>query len=44
MKVRLPADAAIDAEIDLCNSGEFISPGRVLASACGLERESPKPS
>jgi len=34
MKVRLPADAAIDAEIDLCNSGDVYFSGRVLASAC----------
>jgi Ohr subfamily peroxiredoxin len=34
MKVKLPADAAIDAEIDLCNSGDVYSSGHVLTSAC----------
>jgi len=28
MKVKLPDDAAVDAEIDLCNSGDVISSGR----------------
>src|SRR2546423_4586225 len=40
MKVKLPADAAIDAEIDLCNSGDvFILRARLNVSLPGLERE-----
>src|SRR5258706_13917244 len=37
MKVKLPADAAIDAEIDLCNSGDvyFLRP-RLTVSLPGL--------
>src|ERR1700692_1626707 len=40
MKVKLPADAAIDAEIDLCNSGcvSFL-PAPPNVSLPGLERE-----
>src|SRR5467141_1953562 len=40
MKVKLPADAAIDAEIDLCNSGDvyFLRAG-LNVSLPGLERE-----
>jgi lipoyl-dependent peroxiredoxin len=34
MKVKLPADAAVDAEIDLCNSGDFTSSEHGLTSAC----------
>ncbi len=40
MKVKLPADAAIDAEIDLCNSGDvFFLRARLNVSLPGLERE-----
>jgi osmotically inducible protein OsmC len=40
MKVRLPADAAIDAEIDLCNSGDvYFLRARLNVSLPGLERE-----
>jgi Ohr subfamily peroxiredoxin len=40
MKVRLPADAAIDAEIDLCNSGDaYFLRARLKVSLPGLERE-----
>jgi osmotically inducible protein OsmC len=40
MKVRLPADAAIDAEIDLCNSGDvYFLRTRLNVSLPGLERE-----
>jgi lipoyl-dependent peroxiredoxin len=40
MKVKLPADAAIDAEIDLCNSGDvYFLRGRLNVSLPGLERE-----
>src|SRR5258705_9605166 len=40
MKVRLPADAAIDAEIDLCNSGDvYFLRARLSVSLPGLERE-----
>jgi len=40
MKVKLPADAAIDAEIDLCNSGDvYFLRARLSVSLPGLERE-----
>jgi Ohr subfamily peroxiredoxin len=40
MKVRLPADAAIDAEVDLCLTGEAYSlQARLNVSLPGLERE-----
>jgi osmotically inducible protein OsmC len=40
MKVILPADAAIDAEIDLCNSGDvYFLRARLSVSLPGLERE-----
>jgi osmotically inducible protein OsmC len=40
MKVKLPADVAIDAEIDLCNSGDFyFLRARLNVSVPGLERE-----
>ena len=40
MKVQLPADAAVDAEIDLCNSGEvYFLRARLNVSLPGLERE-----
>jgi lipoyl-dependent peroxiredoxin len=40
MKVRLPADVAIDAEIDLCNSGDvYFLRARLNVSMPGLERE-----
>jgi lipoyl-dependent peroxiredoxin len=39
MKVKLPADAAIDAEIDLCNSGDvYFLRARLNVSLQGLER------
>src|SRR5258708_10696789 len=40
MKVKLPADVAIDAEIDLCNSGDvYFLQARFHVSLPGLERE-----
>jgi organic hydroperoxide reductase OsmC/OhrA len=40
MKVRLPADVAIDAEIDLCHSGDvYFLRARLSVSLPGLERE-----
>ena len=40
MKVRFPADVAIDAEIDLCNSGDvYFLRARLNVSLPGLERE-----
>src|SRR5215470_13333090 len=40
MKVKLPADTAIDAEIDLCNSGDhYFLRARLEVSLPGLERE-----
>jgi organic hydroperoxide reductase OsmC/OhrA len=40
MNVTLPADAAIDAEIDLCNSGDvYFLRARLNVSLPGLERE-----
>jgi Ohr subfamily peroxiredoxin len=40
MNVKLPADASIDAEIDLCNSGDvYFLRARLNVSLPGLERE-----
>jgi lipoyl-dependent peroxiredoxin len=40
MKARLPADAAVDAEVDLCdNSGEYFLKARLNVSLPGVERE-----
>jgi lipoyl-dependent peroxiredoxin len=40
MKTRLPADAAIDAEVDLCDAGgEFFLQARLNVSLPGVERE-----
>ena len=40
MKVQLPADVAIDAEIDLCNYGDtYFLRARLNVSLPGLERE-----
>src|SRR6185436_14927695 len=40
MKVKLPANAAVDAEIDLCNSGDvYFLRARLNVSLPGLERE-----
>ena len=40
MNVKLPVDAAIDAEIDLCNSGDvYFLRARLNVSLPGLERE-----
>jgi osmotically inducible protein OsmC len=40
MKVKLPADAAVDAEIDLCNSGDvYFLRARLNVSLPGLEHE-----
>jgi osmotically inducible protein OsmC len=40
MKVKLPADAAIDAEIDLCNFGDvYFLRARLNVSLPGLEHE-----
>ncbi len=40
MKVKLPAEAAVDAEIDLCNSGDvYFLRARLTVSLPGLERE-----
>jgi Ohr subfamily peroxiredoxin len=40
MEVKLPADAAVDAEIDLCNSGDvYFLRARLNISLPGLERE-----
>ncbi len=40
MKVQLPLDAAVDAEIDLCNSGAvYFLRARLNVSLPGLERE-----
>jgi Ohr subfamily peroxiredoxin len=40
MKVKLPADAAVDAEIDLCNSGDvYFLRARLNVSLPGLNRE-----
>jgi osmotically inducible protein OsmC len=40
MRVKLPADTAIDAEVDLCNAdGEFFLQARLNVSLPGLDRE-----
>src|SRR3984957_8393651 len=40
LKVKLPADVAIDAEIDLCNAGDvYFLQARLNVSVPGLERE-----
>ena len=40
MKVTLPADAAVDAEVDLCGAaGEYFLQARLNVSLPGLERE-----
>jgi lipoyl-dependent peroxiredoxin len=40
MKVKLPSDASIDAEIDLCHSGDvYFLRARLNVSLPGLERE-----
>ena len=40
MKVQLPVDAAVDAEIDLCNSGDvYFLRARLNVSLPGLERD-----
>src|SRR5467141_5179377 len=40
MKVKLPDDAAVDAEIDLCNSGDvYFLRARLSVSLPGLEHE-----
>ena len=40
MKVKLPAEAAVDAEIDLCSSGDlYFLRARLNVSLPGLERE-----
>ena len=40
MKVKLPTDATVDAEIDLCNSGDvYFLRARLNVSLPGLERE-----
>ena len=40
MKVKLPAEIAVDAEIDLCNSGDvYFLRARLNVSLPGLERE-----
>jgi osmotically inducible protein OsmC len=40
MKVKLPADVAVDAEIDLCNSGDvYFLRARLNVRLPGIERE-----
>jgi lipoyl-dependent peroxiredoxin len=40
MKTRLPADAAIDAEVDLCDTGgEYFLQARLNVSLPGVERD-----
>jgi organic hydroperoxide reductase OsmC/OhrA len=40
IKVKLPADGAVDTEIDLCNSGDvYFLRARLNVSLPGLERE-----
>ena len=40
MKVKLPTDASVDAEIDLCNSGDvYFLRARLNVSLPGMERE-----
>jgi len=45
MKVELPDDAAVDAEIDLCNSGDiYFLRARLNVSLPAWNAKSPKPS
>jgi len=40
MRTRLPADAAVDAEVDLCdNGGEYFLKARLNVSLPGIRRE-----
>ena len=40
MKVTLPADTAVDAEVDLCNvDGAYFLQARLIVSLPGLERD-----
>ncbi|HEY7634287.1 MAG TPA: organic hydroperoxide resistance protein [Gemmatimonadales bacterium] len=40
MRVRLPTDLAVDAEVDLCNTdGEYFLRARLIATMPGLERD-----
>jgi lipoyl-dependent peroxiredoxin len=40
MKTRLPADAAIETEVDLCDAGgEYFLQARLIVSLPGMERE-----
>lgn len=40
MKIKLPADHAVDAEVDLCNTnGEYFLQARLNVSLPGLDRE-----
>jgi organic hydroperoxide reductase OsmC/OhrA len=40
MKVKLPPDASVDTEIDLCNSGDiYFLQARLNVSLPGLERD-----
>jgi organic hydroperoxide reductase OsmC/OhrA len=40
MKVKLPADVAVDTEVDLCNSGDtYFLQARLNVSVPGLDRE-----
>jgi Ohr subfamily peroxiredoxin len=40
MKTRLPADAAVEAEVDLCGTvGEYFLQARLNVSLPGVERE-----
>src|SRR3979490_3249586 len=44
MKVKLPADAAVDAEIDLCNSGDvYFLRARLNVSCLVWSAKSPRP-
>jgi lipoyl-dependent peroxiredoxin len=44
MKVKFPADAAIDAEIDLCNSGDvYFLRARLNVSCRAWSAKSPRP-
>ena len=40
MKIKLPVDHAVDAEVDLCNTdGEYFLQARLNVSLPGLDRE-----
>ena len=40
MKIKLPADLAVDAEVDLCNdNGEYFLQARLHVSVPGLEKD-----